>query len=86
MSSGLVLKTNSSWTPLLAAGWLGSPKVRVSYWTADWHDGSDIQALKDVCRTGDIRQLSLLPLNDAEIGALASERVDNPVAFIVSAR
>jgi hypothetical protein len=65
---------------------LGSPKVRVSCRTADWHDGSDIQALKDVCPTGEIRQVSLLPLNDAEISSLVSERVDDPRAFIAAAR
>lgn len=65
---------------------LGSPKVRVSCRTADWHDGSDIKILNDVCPAGEIRQVSLLPLNDIEIAELVSLRVDDPQGFIASAR
>ncbi|MBP6817941.1 MAG: hypothetical protein KBC46_01420 [Ferrovibrio sp.] len=65
---------------------LGSPKVRVSCRTTDWLDGSDIQMLKDVCPSGEIRQLSLQPLNDLEIAKLVSLRVGEPQGFIDSAR
>lgn len=64
---------------------LGSPKVRLSCRTPDWHGGSDLSVLNDVAQGDTVRQAMLLPLADGDIRRIIQGRGLDPDSFMAEA-
>ena len=65
---------------------LGSPKVRISCRSEEWHHGSDVQSLSDVTRGEPLYILRMDPLRSEDILAIADEIIDDADVFMEGAR
>ncbi len=65
---------------------LGSPKVRLSCRTLEWHGGSDVRGLGKAAQGEDVQILNLLPLSPEDIETIVAEQVNDVSAFLDGAR
>lgn len=61
---------------------IGSPKVRLSCRTQEWHQGSDIGQLAEVSRGKPVTVLELQPLTHDDIKTIAATHVNEPSQFV----
>lgn len=64
---------------------LGSPKVRLSCRSEEWHAGSDVSSLNDAGKGEDVCILQMEPLRREDIEIIAAEKIDDVDRFIEGA-